>query len=129
MDQPESMDNSTLRITDRKKRKYARGLVREMVERIGQRPTASRLKVNPGIVAWLIKENDPRLDPVELERVRWTHVTLDELFILRIETAHAYVMDGAKIGAVAMEHAYRALELQSELAKEIRALRRELRKL
>lgn len=65
----------------------------------------------------------------ETDRLRWTHITLDDLFVMRIETAHAAVMHGAEISAEAVQHADRALELQSELAKEYKALRRELRKL
>ena len=123
------MSNATSKAKVSKQRKEARRLVIEMVDRIGQRPTALRLKVNPGIVYWFKIDNYKGKGETETDRLRWTHITLDELFMMRIETAHAAVMHSAEISAEAMQHADRALELQSELAKEHKALRRELRKL
>ena len=123
------MSNATSKAKVSKQRKEARRLVIEMVDRIGQRPTARRLKVNPGIVFWFQVVNYQDLGAEETERLRWTHITLDDLFMMRIETAHAAVMHSAEISTEAMQHADRALELLPELAKEFKALRRELRRL
>lgn len=118
------------RIVDRKTRNLARRLVVEMVKATdNQNKIAKRLRVNSGIVSWFIKETDPIIDPKEIERLRWTHITLTPLLVERIMLAHAFVVEGVQLSDELEQHVEHALDLESELSHELRWIRKAIKRL
>lgn len=110
------MCNTDDRITDRRRLNNAAKLLSEVTARKGIRATARLLRINPGTVAHIIGKQD-------------THFVMTPILYSQIELLHAIVMHGAELSNEAIEQADHALQLQSELAKAIKQLRKTIKKM